>query len=133
MCNPFFHEFRVIPQAIGFQLVCYTLYCYFMHHRRSRLETDLDRRLAHLAGGEGQGAMIYLINDGSLEEQELTDETVTSAAAVHNNCHNTGPYFTCVYIKEIVFKLSIILFEKVAMTNNKFLITRLKSVHLKRK
>jgi hypothetical protein len=24
MCDPFFHEFQVIPSANGFQLVCYT-------------------------------------------------------------------------------------------------------------
>jgi hypothetical protein len=30
-----------------------------MHYRGCRLEVDPDRRLAHLVGGEGQGAMIY--------------------------------------------------------------------------
>jgi hypothetical protein len=39
-----------------------------------------------------------LFNEGSLQEQELTDEIVTSAAAGPNNCHKTGPFFTCVKV-----------------------------------
>ncbi len=60
MCNPFFYEFRVIPSASVFHLVCYTATIFTTEAVDQRV--DPDRRLALLAGGEGP----CFFSDGSL-------------------------------------------------------------------
>ncbi len=68
MCKPFFHEFRVIPPANGFQLVCYT--AIYSPHRLQTRGLTLIGVLLTLASGEVLGSNFYLCSDGSLQEQE---------------------------------------------------------------
>ncbi len=69
MCNYsilFFPEFRVIPSANVFQLVCYTATLFTTEAECYR--DDPDWRLAHLC--KMRGAMVRdLFSDGSLKEQ----------------------------------------------------------------
>jgi hypothetical protein len=61
MCNPFFHEFRVIPPAYGFQLFCYT-----STHSPQRLYASrltLIGVLLTVAGGERLEDMFYLATE----------------------------------------------------------------------
>jgi hypothetical protein len=62
MCNQFFYMFRVILSTNVFHLVCSTAIILTTEAVDQRV--DPDRRLAHLAGGEGRGAMLF--SDGSL-------------------------------------------------------------------
>ncbi len=51
ICNPFFHEFQVVPSAKGFKLVCYTATLFTTEARDQRI--DPDRRLAYLSRRRG--------------------------------------------------------------------------------
>jgi hypothetical protein len=57
MFNPFFYEFRVIPSATVFQLACYTATT--CTTKAVDKKVDLIGILLTLAGGEGQGAMLF--------------------------------------------------------------------------
>jgi hypothetical protein len=59
MCNPFFHQFRVISSAYGFQLVCYPAPLVTTELYAGAL--TLIGILLTLAGLEGQWAMIYIV------------------------------------------------------------------------
>jgi hypothetical protein len=59
MCNPFFHQFRVIPSAYGFQLLCYTAPLVTTELYDGAL--TLIGILLTLAGLEKQWAVIYLV------------------------------------------------------------------------
>ncbi len=57
MCNPFFYELWVIPSANVFQLVCYIATLCTTKAVDKRV--DLICVLLTLAGGEGQGTMLF--------------------------------------------------------------------------
>ncbi len=85
MCNPFFHQLRVIPSAYGFQLVCYTA---------PLVTTELYAwalTLLTLSGLEGQWAMIYLVMEAWKSRLlGLSCETLlilTSAAIFYRKLH----------------------------------------------
>jgi hypothetical protein len=61
MCNKFFYEFRVILSTSVFQLVCFTATIFTTEAVDQRV--DPDRRIAHLAVGEGP----CYFSDGSLQ------------------------------------------------------------------
>ncbi len=66
MCDPFFHEFRVIPSANGFQLLCYTATLFTAEAVCKRI--DPDWCLDHL--NRARGAVGHdLFSDRSIKEQ----------------------------------------------------------------
>jgi|688.fasta_scaffold782198_1 hypothetical protein len=53
VCNPFFHEFQVIPSANGFRLVCLTATLFTTDSQRQQTRgLTLSDILLTLAGGE---------------------------------------------------------------------------------
>jgi hypothetical protein len=66
MCDPFFHEFRVIPSANGFLLVSYTATLFTTEAVCYRV--DSDRRLAHLSRMGGAVGHDFF-SHGSIKEQ----------------------------------------------------------------
>jgi hypothetical protein len=89
MCNPFFHQFRVIPSAYGFQLVCCTASLVTTELYAGAL--TLIGILLTLAGLEGQWAMIYLVMEAWKSRLlGLSCETLlilASAAIFHRKLH----------------------------------------------
>ncbi len=65
MCNPFFHELRVIPPANGFRLVCYTATLFLFITEVVCSRVDPDWRLAHLSSRRRARGPCF--NEGSLQ------------------------------------------------------------------
>ncbi len=75
MCNPYFHEFRVIPPANGIQLVCYTVTLFTTEDVDKRV--DPDRRLTHLSRLKGAGGHV-LFSDVCFAGSRLLGQTPLS-------------------------------------------------------